>query len=261
MALFLLLQLLYLVISIHSFSDFFHKSKHLCHKTSGSFYHRQLSLSLSNPSTSEFHLEQSIYVKEFIATFRNSTNIQGVFAIEDANKNVLIVESSPDIANEVQRIITQYGEEKIHSIRIQSFRSQDDSIVEAFKNELIRQSNPSILDYKSETKKAVQSPFQNNSTTKVASVVEYDPSPSPVVELDLTVSNVDRVLDEVRPYLIADGGNVAVVSVDSASRSITLSLQGACGSCQSSTVSVKSIVLVHTICTDNNFTWAGSNNK
>eukprot|EP01037_Dinobryon_pediforme_P018971 gene18971-19313_t len=72
-----------------------------------------------------------------------------------------------------------------------------------------------------------------------SSGIEYDPNPSPVIELELTVSNVDRVLDEVRPYLIADGGNVAVVSVDSTSRSITLSLQGACGSCQSSTTTMK----------------------
>jgi len=30
----------------------------------------------------------------------------------------------------------------------------------------------------------------------------------------MTGENVDRVLDDVRPYLIADGGNVTVVSVE-----------------------------------------------
>jgi len=54
--------------------------------------------------------------------------------------------------------------------------------------------------------------------------------------LDLTVANVDKVLDEVRPYLIADGGNVEVVRVEESSRNIVLKLQGACGSCPSSTV-------------------------
>jgi hypothetical protein len=31
---------------------------------------------------------------------------------------------------------------------------------------------------------------------------------------ELTADNVDRVLDDVRPYLISDGGDVAVVSVE-----------------------------------------------
>jgi Fe-S cluster biogenesis protein NfuA len=56
---------------------------------------------------------------------------------------------------------------------------------------------------------------------------------------DFTVENVDRVLDEVRPYLISDGGNVAVVSVDPATMGVSLALQGACGSCPSSTVTMK----------------------
>lgn len=33
------------------------------------------------------------------------------------------------------------------------------------------------------------------------------------VALEMTVESVDRALDEVRPYLISDGGNVEVVSV------------------------------------------------
>ena len=56
---------------------------------------------------------------------------------------------------------------------------------------------------------------------------------------ELTRDNVDKVLDEVRPYLVADGGNVAVVGVDEATRSVQLQLEGACGSCPSSTVTMK----------------------
>ena len=51
--------------------------------------------------------------------------------------------------------------------------------------------------------------------------------------LEFTVDNVDKTLDEVRPYLISDGGNVKVVSVDPASFGVELQLQGACGSCPS----------------------------
>ncbi|KAG1371389.1 NifU-like protein 1, chloroplastic [Cocos nucifera] len=54
---------------------------------------------------------------------------------------------------------------------------------------------------------------------------------------ELTAENVNLVLDDVRPYLIADGGNVDVVSVEDGI--ISLKLQGACGSCPSSTTTMK----------------------
>ncbi|KAG6431846.1 hypothetical protein SASPL_103414 [Salvia splendens] len=55
--------------------------------------------------------------------------------------------------------------------------------------------------------------------------------------LELTVENVDKILDNVRPYLITDGGNVDVVSVDNGV--VSLKLQGACESCPSSTTTMK----------------------
>lgn len=57
-------------------------------------------------------------------------------------------------------------------------------------------------------------------------------------ELELNVDNVDKVLDEVRPYLISDGGNVSVQNVDDKG-DVYLLLEGACGSCASSTVTMK----------------------
>eukprot|EP00262_Sarcandra_glabra_P012749 TRINITY_DN334_c0_g1_i2.p1 TRINITY_DN334_c0_g1~~TRINITY_DN334_c0_g1_i2.p1 ORF type:complete len:232 (+),score=24.88 TRINITY_DN334_c0_g1_i2:36-698(+) len=54
---------------------------------------------------------------------------------------------------------------------------------------------------------------------------------------DLTPENVNWVLEDVRPYLISDGGNVDVVSVEDGV--ISLKLQGACGSCPSSTTTMK----------------------
>ncbi|KAL5060719.1 hypothetical protein RYX36_032323 [Vicia faba] len=54
---------------------------------------------------------------------------------------------------------------------------------------------------------------------------------------DLTASNVDLVLEDVRPYLISDGGNVDVVSVENGV--VSLKLQGACESCPSSTTTMK----------------------
>jgi Fe-S cluster biogenesis protein NfuA len=54
---------------------------------------------------------------------------------------------------------------------------------------------------------------------------------------DLTASNVNLVLEDVRPYLISDGGNVDVVSVENGV--VSLKLQGACESCPSSTTTMK----------------------
>ncbi|HBW56546.1 MAG TPA: hypothetical protein DEF27_01595 [Oscillatoriales bacterium UBA8482] len=55
--------------------------------------------------------------------------------------------------------------------------------------------------------------------------------------LALTPENVEIVLDELRPYLMADGGNVEIVELDGPI--VRLRLQGACGSCPSSTMTLK----------------------
>jgi NifU-like domain len=48
-------------------------------------------------------------------------------------------------------------------------------------------------------------------------------------ELPMTLENVNKVLDEVRPYLVADGGNVAVKRVEPERGAVYLQLEGACG--------------------------------
>ena len=53
----------------------------------------------------------------------------------------------------------------------------------------------------------------------------------------LTNENVEKVLDELRPFLMADGGNVEVVDIDGPI--VKVRLQGACGSCPSSTITLK----------------------
>ncbi|MGK7904511.1 MAG: NifU family protein [Hormoscilla sp.] len=55
--------------------------------------------------------------------------------------------------------------------------------------------------------------------------------------LALTPENVEAVLDELRPYLMADGGNVELKEIDGPI--VKLQLQGACGSCPSSTMTLK----------------------
>jgi len=55
--------------------------------------------------------------------------------------------------------------------------------------------------------------------------------------MELTLENVETVLDELRPYLMDDGGNVEVVELDGPI--VNLRLQGACGSCPSSTMTLR----------------------
>jgi len=58
-------------------------------------------------------------------------------------------------------------------------------------------------------------------------------------ELPFTVETVNKVLDEIRPYLISDGGNVSIDRIDEETRDVYLKLEGACGSCPSSTVTMQ----------------------
>jgi Fe-S cluster biogenesis protein NfuA len=55
--------------------------------------------------------------------------------------------------------------------------------------------------------------------------------------MELTSENVETVLDEMRPYLISDGGNVELVEVEGPI--VKLRLQGACGSCPSSAMTLR----------------------
>ena len=48
---------------------------------------------------------------------------------------------------------------------------------------------------------------------------------------------VEAALDEIRPYLIKDGGNVELVAIEN--NVVKVKLLGACGSCPSSMMTLK----------------------
>jgi len=74
--------------------------------------------------------------------------------------------------------------------------------------------------------------------TPAAASTTAETSPSQTTDPHaLTLENVERTLDELRPYLMADGGNVEVVEIDGPI--VKVRLQGACGSCPSSTMTLK----------------------
>lgn len=85
----------------------------------------------------------------------------------------------------------------------------------------------------------VQSYFSENfhKYSHICAGIKAVATPDSALELPLTAENVETVLDEIRPYLIADGGNVALHEIDG--NVVKLKLQGACGSCPSSVVTMK----------------------
>ncbi|KAH0890276.1 hypothetical protein HID58_052705 [Brassica napus] len=79
--------------------------------------------------------------------------------------------------------------------------------------------------------------FSQNLSTRRSQVVKAVATPDPVLEVPLTEENVESVLDEIRPYLMSDGGNVALHEIDG--NIVRVKLQGACGSCPSSVTTMK----------------------
>lgn len=78
----------------------------------------------------------------------------------------------------------------------------------------------------------VVSPF--DTTTETGRALDaYDDDD----ELPLTRENVELVLDEMRPYLESDGGNVKLTEIDGPI--VRLELVGACGTCPSSSMTMK----------------------
>jgi lysyl-tRNA synthetase class 2 len=78
------------------------------------------------------------------------------------------------------------------------------------------------------TEEDIISPFDSDVNTSTSADSEF---------LELTWENVEKVLDEMRPYLIQDGGNVSIADIDGPV--VRLQLEGACGTCPSSTQTMK----------------------
>ena len=59
-----------------------------------------------------------------------------------------------------------------------------------------------------------------------------------VVNNDQLISKIERALDSMRPYLVADGGNVKILEVTD-DKTVRLELMGSCGSCPMSAMTFK----------------------
>lgn len=50
---------------------------------------------------------------------------------------------------------------------------------------------------------------------------------------------VEKVLEKVRPYIQSDGGDISLIAVHEDTGIVEVALHGACGSCPSSTATLK----------------------
>lgn len=78
---------------------------------------------------------------------------------------------------------------------------------------------------------------ENMSLNKVSPFQHEIPASKAGGTMQLTEENVEVVLDELRPFLISDGGNVKLVGIDG--HDVILELQGACVGCASSEATMK----------------------
>lgn len=55
--------------------------------------------------------------------------------------------------------------------------------------------------------------------------------------LEETQSNVEKALDEIRPFLISDGGNIKLLSIED--NIVKVELEGACSGCSVNQMTLK----------------------
>jgi len=215
-------------------------------------------------------------ISKFLNDFSNES-IQGVYTIINDKDEVQYVGISLNIVKDIKRHHDFHGSIIVHCIRVQSFAQPNIDALTAYKNELVRQTNPWgnalgatgwNIDSTSNTDNIINLPNEKiiNDEDKlkslkqtIAEVTAEDAIISPFdIEncnnnnndmtmkiaasdniLEFSKENVDKVLNEIRPYLIADGGNVAVAEIDVEKYTVSLILEGACGSCPSSTTTMK----------------------
>ena len=219
-------------------------------------------------------------ISKFLNDFSNES-IQGVYTIINDKDEVQYVGISLNIVKDIKRHYDFHGSIIVNSIRVQSFAQPNIDALTAYKNELVRQTNPWgnalgatgwNIDSTSNTDNIINLPNEKiiNDEDKlkslkqtIAEVTAEDAIISPFdIEnsnnnnnnnnndmtmkiaasdniLEFSKENVDKVLNEIRPYLIADGGNVAVAEIDIEKYTVSLILEGACGSCPSSTTTMK----------------------
>lgn len=183
------------------------------------------------------------------ATIENP--VHGVYGVMDDERELVFVSMSKNVAASLEALLDQYDYQDIDLVKVMTFAIpsvrdmrlvleswiQDNGEIPVGNLEKWVEIDDEMQSVVSIVVEQIQngpreiiSPFETNS-------VQGDADESEM--LDLTDENVELVLNDVRPYLIADGGNISVVTLDQENAKLTLQLEGACGSCSSSATTMK----------------------
>lgn len=136
----------------------------------------------SSSPTLIFDLSNEFIVDNLIES--QDESIRGVYVIESKDNETLFVGSSDDVLSDLREYRNKYNVGLIHSVRIQSF--DDENLIEAYKQELIRQTNP-----KGFPKQTSNSKFEALKN-KISSMKESNGDIiSPFESKDLGTSNVE----------------------------------------------------------------------
>ncbi len=60
------------------------------------------------------------------------------------------------------------------------------------------------------------------------------------VNMDDIRTNIEKALEEIRPFLQSDGGDIELISIDKNDTSVKVRLQGACVGCSVNQMTLKS---------------------
>lgn len=210
-------------------------------------------------------------VDEWLARYADdATPPAGVFATYDDAGTVTYIDFAKNVAQALRSTRARAGDDRARTARVMAFRNSAMATREVLAaearrwREALRNGETPALNAEwdaedardaagsASTVKAVVgdeaaksvmvSPFAAEAAAAAAEKADagaesLDEKGADEPLLELTPENVDKALDEVRPYLIADGGNVELVKIENGI--VAVRLNGACGTCASSSATMK----------------------
>lgn len=179
-----------------------------------------------------------------------SEKVTGVYAVMDEDRETMFVSMSRDVAKSLTMLVENQGEELVDMVRVMTFAMPSAADMKLVVDSWIRDGGEVPLgntqrwreadELMEPVLRAVENAALDASTSVVSPFETAEVGMAESTEaLELTEDNVDAVLNEVRPYLISDGGNISVLSADPAERKIEVQLEGACGSCSSAATTMQ----------------------
>eukprot|EP00636_Phaeomonas_parva_P011855 CAMPEP_0118878642 /NCGR_PEP_ID=MMETSP1163-20130328/18559_1 /TAXON_ID=124430 /ORGANISM="Phaeomonas parva, Strain CCMP2877" /LENGTH=385 /DNA_ID=CAMNT_0006814553 /DNA_START=124 /DNA_END=1281 /DNA_ORIENTATION=+ len=210
-----------------------------------------------------------------IDTFLNSfsdAEFSGVYAVSDKFERVVFVGISKHVTLALRHHLETLGADDVNAVQVRHVDSPKRSAMERLRMQWVdflpytpegnqpgeagarwaasvQAATEAVVAVEvpvyTESAKPKPNPNPNPSAASAPVVSPFESgaeeAPSSVGEsLEFTRENMEKVLDEVRPFLQADGGDVTLKDLDPAGGGVvSLELVGACGSCPSATVTMQ----------------------